>query len=256
MDTFFTDAFKNLPPEEAEVFYRTVFMNMDSSYGASMRRAYYAKLLRKMGENVWIGCGVKILNPQNVSLGDHVRINDHCTLMARSERGISLDEGASLQYGVYMDTEGAGGYIEIGKRAYIGTGCCLFGHKGLEIGDDTLFAQNITITPFSHIFEDPNIPIIKQGGHSRKVTIGRDCYLGKNVCVLYSADIGDGSVVGSGSVVVKPLPPFSVAVGVPARVIRQRGTPKEVAAPPATPARRKRKSPAKKPTSRRTPRSV
>ena len=43
-----------------------------------------------------------------------------------------------------------------------------------------------------------------------------------NVCVLYSADIGEGSVVGSGAVVVKTLPPYSVAVGNPARVIRSR----------------------------------
>jgi acetyltransferase-like isoleucine patch superfamily enzyme len=83
-------------------------------------------------------------------------------------------------------------------------------------------AQNITITPYSHIFEDPDKPIIEQGGHMEKVIIGKDCYLGMNVCVLYSADIGEGSVVGSGAVVVKPIPPYSVAVGNPAKVIRKR----------------------------------
>ena len=44
-----------------------------------------------------------------------------------------------------------------------------------------------------------------------------------NVSVVYSADIGEGSVIGAGSVVVKPIPPFSVAVGVPAKVMRKRG---------------------------------
>jgi acetyltransferase-like isoleucine patch superfamily enzyme len=48
-----------------------------------------------------------------------------------------------------------------------------------------------------------------------------------NVTVLYSADIGEGSVVGSGTVVVKPLPPYSVAVGNPARIIRKRGEAKK-----------------------------
>jgi len=57
------------------------------------------------------------------------------------------------------------------------------------------------------------------------MNIGRDSYLGMCVCVLWSADIGEGLVIGSGSVVVKPVPPFSVAVGVPARVIRRRGEP-------------------------------
>ena len=88
-------------------------------------------------------------------------------------------------------------------------------------------AQNISLTPYSHIFEDPNTNIIEQGGHTRKVTIGRDCYIGMNVTILYSADIGDGSVVGSGAVVVKPLEPMSIAVGNPARVIRKRGEAKK-----------------------------
>lgn len=64
--------------------------------------------------------------------------------------------------------------------------------------------------------------IIRQGGNTRKVTVGRDCYIGMNVCILYSADIGEGSVIGSGAVVVKSIPPYSVAVGNPAKVIKIR----------------------------------
>ena len=56
----------------------------------------------------------------------------------------------------------------------------------------------------------------------RKVTIGRDSYVGMRVTILYTGDIGEGSVIGSGSVVVKPIPPYSVAVGNPARVIKKR----------------------------------
>jgi len=228
MTMLFTDTFNNLPPDEREAYHRAVFMNMDTPAAAELRCQYYATQLRHMGANVRIGCGVKIENPQRISLGDNVCIDDRCTLIARSERGITLGDGVNLKHGVYLDTEGADGYIEIGNRAYIGTGCCLHGHQGLVIGEDTLLAQNITITPYSHKFEDPSVPIIKQGGHTRKITIGRDCYLGMCVCVLWSADIGDGAVIGSGSVVVKPIPPYSVAVGVPARVIRKRGADGEV----------------------------
>ncbi|MBT3295124.1 MAG: acyltransferase [Verrucomicrobia bacterium] len=200
---------------------------MESPQAAELRRQYYAGLLRHMGTNVRIGCGVKIVNPQNISLGDDVCIDDNCVLFARSERGITLGEAVQVKHGVYLDTESTEGYIEAGPHVYLGTGCCLHGHAGLEIGEHTLLAQNITITPFSHKFEDPDVPIIKQGGHTRKLTIGRDCYIGKRVCILYSADIGDGAVIGAGAVVVKPVPPFSVAVGVPARVIRKRGGPGE-----------------------------
>ncbi len=221
---FFTKAFEAVPPEEMEAFYRTVFMHMDSTYACDLRAKYYSTRLRRMGSNVRIGCGVRIFNPQYVSLGDNVSIGDNCALIASSERGIILQDGATLKYGVYLDTESDKGYIDIGERVYIGTRCCLHGHMGLEIGEDTLLAQNVTITPFSHHFDDTKQAIIKQGGHSRKITIGRDCYLGKCTCVLYSADIEDGSVVGAGAVVVKTIPAYSVAVGAPARVIRRRGS--------------------------------
>ena len=72
------------------------------------------------------------------------------------------------------------------------------------------------------------------------MTIGRDCYLGMNVSVLWSADIGEGSVVGAGSVVVKPIPPYSVAVGVPAQVMKKRE--EQPISTPARQSRRKKKS--------------
>ena len=149
-------------------------------------------------------------------------IDDHATLIARGEGGITIGSHIHINDNAYLDTECKDGYINISNNVYIGTGTTLFGHSGMEIGDHCLLAQNITITPYSHSFEDPDEYIINQGGHTRKITIGRDSYLGMNVTVLYSADIGEGSVVGSGAVVVKPLPPYSVAVGNPARIIRSR----------------------------------
>ncbi len=221
MDNFFTNAFENLTDKEA--FYKAVFMNTDSPEAAKLRVDYYKTQLKSMGENVRIGVGVKIVNPQYVSIGNNVRICDNVTIIARGPGGVTLSDGAWLNERVYLDTESVDtGYIKIGYRVYIGTGTTLFGHCGLEIGSQSLLAQNITITPYSHIFEDPDKPIIEQGGHMEKVIIGKDCYLGMNVCVLYSADIGEGSVVGSGAVVVKPIPPYSVAVGNPAKVIRKR----------------------------------
>ncbi len=218
---FFTDTYERM--QDKEEFYKSVILNMRSEEGVSIRADYYRTQFKSMGENVYIGAGVKIVNPQYISIGNNVHISDGVTLIARGEKGITIGNRVTLKDRVYLDTENADvGYITVADKVYIGTGTTLFGHVGLEIGEYSLLAQNITITPYSHIFEDPETPIIKQGGHMDKVVIGRDCYLGMNVCVLYSANIGEGSVIGSGAVVVKPIPPFSVAVGNPAKVIRKR----------------------------------
>lgn len=209
--------------KDKEAIYKSVIMNTDSEEAAEIRNKYYAAQLKSMGKNVRIGYGVKIVNPQYISIGDDVLIDDHVTLIARGPGGLSIGSHIHINDRVYLDTEREDGYINVHDHVYIGTGTTLFGHYGMEIGEHALLAQNITITPYSHIFEDPNDYIINQGGHSKKVTIGKDSYLGMNVCVLYSADIGDGSVIGSGSVVVKPIPPYYVAVGNPAKVIRKRG---------------------------------
>lgn len=223
MDKFFTEAFEKMDDEARESFYKTVFLNDDSEYAAKVRNDYYKTKLKHMGENVQIGKGVKFVNPEYISLGDNVRICDDVTLIARGEGGITLGNGVWLNERVYLDTESADtGYIKIEDKVYIGTGTTLFGHKGLEIGDNVLLAQNITLTPYSHIFDDPERNIITQGGHSEKVTIGRDSYIGMGVDIMYSGNIGEGSVVGAGSVVVKSIPPYSVAVGNPAKVIKKR----------------------------------
>ena len=219
----FTDAFLGMDEEAKESFYKTVFLNDPSDYAQKLRNAYYKSVLGYMGENVQIGTGVKIVNPHLVRLEDGVIIKDDCTIIAREDSYIHLGKNDILSERVYLDTEHAGGYMEFGEWVYLGTGTTCFGHWGLEIGDNSLLAQNITITPYSHIFDDPDKRIWDQGGHSEKVTIGKDCYLGMGVCVMYSGNIGDGSVIGAGSTVVKPIPAYSVAVGTPAKVIKKRG---------------------------------
>lgn len=226
LETFFTEAFENLT--EKEEFYKAVFMNMNGAEAARLRSEYYRRQFKSCGKNFNVGVGVKISNPECITVGDNVSICDDVTIVARGGTSeINIGNDVNIMQRVYIDTEHDDSVINIGNDVYIGTGTTLFGHCGLDIGDHCLLAQNISLTPYSHIFEDPDRPIIAQGGHSRKVTIGRDSYIGMNVTILYSADIGEGSVVGSGAVVVKPLEPYSVAVGNPARVLRKRGEAKK-----------------------------
>lgn len=94
------------------------------------------------------------------------------------------------------------GLVDIGDDTRIGAYCCLLSGSGM------------------HGIERTDIPIRLQPGKLERITIGRDCWLGAHVVVM--ADIGEGSVIGAGAVVTKPIPPWSVAVGNPAKVIRSR----------------------------------
>ena len=109
--------------------------------------------------------------------------------------------------------------ISIGNNVRIGYGTCV----GLvDIGDDTLIGAYCCLLSGAHMhgIERTDIPIRLQEGYLERISIGRDCWLGANVVVM--ADIGEGCVIGSGAVVTKPVPPWSIVVGNPAKVIRSR----------------------------------
>ncbi len=107
----------------------------------------------------------------------------------------------------------------IGNNCYIGR-ANWFGW--VEIGDDFLSGNGVTINSGNeqHGWQSLDQPMRMQTGKHRKVKIGEDVWIGSNASVL--EDIARGTVVGSGSVVTKTFPEYSVIAGVPAKVIRMR----------------------------------
>lgn len=77
--------------------------------------------------------------------------------------------------------------------------------------------------PANHRFSDISRPIMEQGLICKGIVVGSDVWIGTGAKVLDGVEIGDGAVIGAGSVVTRDIPPYSVAVGVPAKVISYRG---------------------------------
>ena len=94
--------------------------------------------------------------------------------------------------------------------------------ESIEIGDDTRTGERVSVRDHDHRFDQPGMKIKDQGYVVAGIKIGRDCWLGCNSVVLKGVSIGDGSIIGAGAVVTKSIPPNSIALGVPAKVVRSR----------------------------------
>lgn len=107
--------------------------------------------------------------------------------------------------------------IKIGKNVFINA-CCRFQDQGgIEIGDGSLIGHNTTIATLNHDFN----PDKRANLHPSPVKIGKNVWIGSDSTILPGVEIGDGAVIGAGSVVTKNIPANSIAVGSPARVIKQ-----------------------------------
>jgi acetyltransferase-like isoleucine patch superfamily enzyme len=111
--------------------------------------------------------------------------------------------------------------VTIGDRCLIGRGSGIVGHFSIEIGNDVWTGHNVYITDQNHGYEDVARPISQQSQPERAVKIGDGSWLGYGSVVLPGVTIGEHCVIGANSVVTHDVPSFSVAVGVPARVIKQ-----------------------------------
>lgn len=107
--------------------------------------------------------------------------------------------------------------VRIGDRTIFNVGCWVAAIDGLEIGADCLFAPMVTVTDGNHKFGLSDIPFGLQGFEGRNVKIGDNVWLGAKATIIES--VGADSVIGANAVVTKPVPPGSIAVGIPARVI-------------------------------------
>ena len=114
------------------------------------------------------------------------------------------------------------GKIHLGENVFLGPHVVIYGHGGVEIGENTLVSMHCSIVSSNHTVPPAGTDIRSQPDLPLAVKIGRDVWLGAGVRVLGGVTIGDGCVVGAGSVVTKDLPPQSIAMGVPAVVVRSR----------------------------------
>lgn len=135
-------------------------------------------------------------------------------LMAPGSGHFNVDHGARL---------GLGRSVRIGDRSAVGIDAQVIGPA--TIGNDVMMAPEVLILALNHETGNPEVPMIEQGHRPPEpVTIEDDVWIGQRAIILPGVTIGRGSIVGAGAVVAKSVPPYSVVVGNPGRVVRSRLT--------------------------------
>jgi acetyltransferase-like isoleucine patch superfamily enzyme len=118
--------------------------------------------------------------------------------------------------------------IKIGAYSHIGGHCSIWAGDSvgrITLGRHALLGPEVFITA-SNYRTEPGTPVMDQPKLERDVVIGDDVWLGARVMVVPGVEIGDGCIIGASSVVTRSIPPGSIAVGNPARVVGRRGDPK------------------------------
>jgi acetyltransferase-like isoleucine patch superfamily enzyme len=134
-----------------------------------------------------------------------------------------LELGAHVLFepGVWL-TAPAPGRIRIGAGTFFNLGVMVAAKELVEIGEHCMFANGCFITDANHRFDDPSTPVPWQGFTSKGPTrVGDNVWCGANVVITSGVTIGERCVIGANSVVTEDIPSFSIAAGVPAKVIRQ-----------------------------------
>jgi acetyltransferase-like isoleucine patch superfamily enzyme len=141
-------------------------------------------------------------------------------LEAFDDGRLEIGAHALLEPHVWI-TAPAPGRVRIGEGTFLNIGVMVAAVELVEIGSHCMLANGCFVSDGSHRFDDPHEPVPWQGFTTKGPTrIGDNVWLGANVVVTSGVTIGERCVIGANSVVTQDIPPFSIAAGAPAKVLR------------------------------------
>ncbi len=133
---------------------------------------------------------------------------------------ITIGHGCRFSQDVELGTAD-NGRIRIGREVRINRGTTIFAYDKLSIGDHTMLGEFVTVRDANHGIA-PDRLIRSQSHDVQMVEIGSDVWIGRGTVILPGVSLGDGCVIGANSVVTRSISAGAVAVGSPARIIKQR----------------------------------
>lgn len=204
-------------------------LNMPGPLGRALRYRYYRGRLKSLGKGVKFDVGIRILNPEHVSIGDNTWIDNYVVIVAGSP---SAGDGPTL-IKENLDFDLQLGEVKLGSNVHIANFVVIQGHGGVKIGNNLTVASGSKIYSMSHHHSnlvdrtDPRkykftgmVPRSEQSLIIGPVVVGNDAAIGLNSIILPGVTVGTGSWVGAASVVEQSLPANILAKGNPAKIVK------------------------------------
>jgi acetyltransferase-like isoleucine patch superfamily enzyme len=133
-------------------------------------------------------------------------------------QGCNIAQDASISPNVRIK-----GKFEMGSGSSFAYNCCISGESsGIFIGKNVMIAPNCVLVAFNHGFDRLDIPMVQQPNKEAPIYIDDDVWIAANCTIACGVKIGTGSIIAANSAVTKDIPPYSIAGGVPAKVIKSR----------------------------------
>ncbi len=195
---------------------------LPGALGLFLRSKLYPLLLGSCGRGVAFGTGVVLRHPHKIHIADNVVVDDLCCLDAkgRDNRGIQLGSGVFLGRNAILSCKN--GDIVVEDDANIGFNTEIFSASRVRVGKKVLIAAYTYLVGGDHLYDRVDMPVLDQGRTAAGIDIGDHVWLGAHVVVTDGSTVGRDAIVGAGAIVVGAIPEFAIAVGTPARVVRDR----------------------------------
>ena len=173
-----------------------------------LRRREYLPSFKK--QFALFGGGTVIQHPSLITEKKNISIGKNTTILGDSR----------IQ--IFNALTGKEAKIAIGSNCYFGFHLTILAGGSINIGDDVLIASNVLITSENHgMNPESEIPYMNQPLECKDVSIGNGTWIGEKVSILSGVSIGKKCVIGTNAVVTKSIPDYSMALGIPARVIKK-----------------------------------
>lgn len=159
------------------------------------------------------------------------RINDYFVRQYECRQFKNFGEESYIGHGCIFSHS----TISIGHHTYIGSKCVIQSpHGSVDIGNHVMFGPGVHIHGGNHIYDRVGVfmaDVKKEEGFDKPIVVEDDVWIGANAILLggfHGIRLGEGCIIGAGSVVTKDVPPYSIVAGIPAKVIKMRFTEQEI----------------------------